>query len=417
MAFIPVPRRIVEVIKNMGLIGSLVTIGIAIFAVKAWYSRTQISAGAEEAINMLPDNPEGGYKKIEPVFGFSNATSFGMANETRDAFFNAVRDRTVTKLQRAKMDEGWFDHMVEALRVLRDAERDHGLQLEGHRAAIVTAARDAQPKLMENLSLVAWDNFVDRIDKAQDADLIPKAPFEGYDEWRASLHKEDRRGIAVHAAVQAAAGKLGDGVRALGLTPGYAPTDPAVGALSEKVKDGQLIEAEQAFGAGAEECRRFMRTFKLAEVPPELLEPLGKLTCNQAAIKTAHVQQMGTNELATNSSRYIVKILVAPGADAVPSEGQLYGAFVQGAAGQIEEAIRLLEKAASLPSAPPELPQLLAAAYRSQAILGEVTQNPQWNQAGAARLQALKGRVIPNQTVSQSVATIEIVAGVPIILK
>ncbi len=341
---------------------ALAAIGIVLF--QGTYFRGKTDKAYTKAVGHLPHDPDAAYAAIEPTFKYSNVVTLGKIGQTRDRFFATARDRVVVRMEDEDAGKGWFVIVAANLDLLRRAESDLDIDLSSHRNAIIEAARQAGDGYRERMALDDWDAyvaFVHRLAEDGEAAAGIEDSIGGMNAWLADLERTDRRAILERDTLVTATRGLAAGVTALGLTASASPRDPLVGPLDPPLTSSDLQNAMQNFRRAGNACRRYVRLF--GEPIPEAIRLLkAKAAMNSSAIMAAHlIEQNDAGGWAV--SPFMARLVVNPGADTIPSDAQVRGAYINGTAGGISNSLVELQ-ALGRPTG--EFGLLLAVQFRNQ---------------------------------------------------
>lgn len=403
----------------MRFVVTMLIIMAIVFGVQSCYFRDKLTATRDEAIAMLPDNPAGGFERLKKGLVYSNFVSLGATNKVRSDFFNELRDLVIADLERTPSERIAYDRMLNGLRTLVQAESELELsKLEEHRRAIIQAAHEMEPTYQVTSTLPNWDSFVKAMEIAHKENLVPPEPFSGYEDWRTSIKNADRQRISLRAVNELVALRIQTGVNSLGKSPGYSEADPLMLPLDKELGSGALIGAEHAFGEAKAACEHHQRLFQLPQIPPELSVTYGKLVYNLGVIKTTHIRQNGYRELSNYSSGYIVDLVMPRNVDAaIPTEGQMFGAFINGTNGLVLEAVKIFEALYASPNRTPEIAPMLAASYKSLLMFGEDTRRKELIDQAQSGLTRLKAQVSLEPVIAQVVGQIDALPTAPLVIR
>ncbi len=397
----------------MRIISFLILLAVAIFCVEAFIFRGQCDSTFQGAVGYLPDRPDEALKAIKPIFTYSDITTFGKAGETEEKFFAAMRDKITGELESPKVnDQQWPNKLEANLRVLTEAQSGLNYSTEKRRAEIVEAVQKAEPRLREQVGLAAWDNLVAKMDRARDQAWIPVGSMNGAEEWIQGLHAVDRKAIGLREAMSNAKGAFVRGISALGLKPSEKPDDPWIGALAKPVSDKQLIVAQEAFAGGEGACNWFQNSFH--ELTPELQAMWAKLRFNRAAINVAHLADLGTAG-SSKASDYLIKLYITPNRETIPTDGEIYGAFLGSVSADLDGMVRYFDGQASSDTA--ESFVWRALGHWTQRQLGLATGNGGLAQNGLAAYRAVRNQAGGDSNVAKAIGEIESSGGMYILLK
>ncbi|GEM_PF-5256076 len=354
----------------MRIVGWLLLLMGVLFGAQALYYRSKANRLGREAIAKLPHDPRGAYDTIRPALALSGAITLGRAPRVKEQFFAALRDRLTADLAAPPLAPEWFAMAEGNLRVLDEASKSRKTPMAGrYQADVARALKAAEPQLRRNLGLAAWDAYVGLIDVSARGDLLPSEAIPDLEAWLRQLKEVDRREIARREAAGICREAMVACAQALRRVPSAEPQDPFISALKIKLEDRDLIDADRAIERGKAAVALYRAAFPNDALPPELAAYGIKLDLNQVAMRITHLLQLGERALNPGSG-YITQLLVGPGSGAVPSNAELYGAFVNGLAGHVAQIVETARAADALPAGEGPALQLLAV----------------WTQNGYARL-------------------------------
>lgn len=362
---------------------ALAAIGIVIF--QGTYFRGKTEKAYTEAIGHLPDDPDAAYAAIKPTFKYSNVVTLGKITQTRDRFFATARDRVVVRMEDEDTGKGWFVIVGANLSLLQRVEIDLEIDLSAHRDAIVEAARRAGDGYRERLALDDWDAYVAFVKRLAEDGGPATGAEGGIEAWLADLERTDRRAILERDTVLTATRGLAAGVAALGLTASASPRDPLVGPLDPPLSSSDLQNAMQNFRRAGNACRRYARLF--GEPIPESIRVLkAKAAMNSSAIMAAHLIELNDAGGWAVSS-FMARLVVKPGADSIPSDGEVRGAYINGTAGGISNSLAELQ-ALGRPTG--EYGLLLAVQFRNQMFFAREIKSEGVGRSAEASYQRLR---------------------------
>ncbi|MBI1784254.1 hypothetical protein HYR69_03845, partial [Candidatus Sumerlaeota bacterium] len=323
-------------------------IALVIMGIETKVYREKTTKAYNTAIAFLPDDPDKGYQAIQSTLVYSNFTTLGLSHELQAKFFEMVRERALANLNVQKgLETNWPIVIANALRVLHTARENQKLasdiraQIGQDQHTLLAAAKTASESLPDKVSLAAWDRAMTSFDTIQKNGWVPDSELNDYEQWLAGLRQVDRRGIALRETVQVVSGHFGAGVKALGLSASEAPADPVIGILQKPLRDGALLDAERNFQKAEDLCHQFGRKFNNGEIPPELKPIWLKCLFNHASMRVAHLVDRGPS-LGSQISMYLLEMYVTPAADAIPSDSEVYGAFINTTMEELEQVSHTL---------------------------------------------------------------------------
>lgn len=362
---------------------ALAAIGIIIF--QSVYYRGKTEKAYTEAVGHLPDDPVKAYATIEPTFKYSNVVTLGKISQTRSRFFDTARDEVVAGMEDEEAGAGWFAVVAGNLALMRQVEDDLEIDLSSHRDAIVEAARRAGDGYRERLALDDWDAYVAFVKRlAEDGGAVTGAEG-GMTAWIAELERTDRRAIGERDTLAVATAGLAAGIAALGITASTSPRDPLVGPLDGPLTSSKLQNAMQNFRRAGNACRRYTRLFG-EPIPLAIRLLKAKAAMNSSAIMAAHlIEQNDSGGWAV--SPFMARLVVKPGADTIPSDGEVRGAYINGTAGGITNALADLQ---ALGRTDGDYGLLLAVQFRNQMFFAREINSQEAGRRAEANYQSLR---------------------------
>lgn len=320
----------------MRFAGFLCIVLIALFVVqfKIYGGKSEEAYNAAAAA-MTAKGPIAAYDAFKPAFKYGNLETLGKADRMRNKFLDMIVRETVDPMRKGNPDLVWVGRLEDALDVLKRAADEQKLDVKSRQKEILKAVAEARPQLQESMDLPAWDRMSVLIAKLPERGFAPDDFRPALDAMVAEYGKVDRRGIGLRDAIARATAHLKSGVELLGVqTPAGGPADPLLSALPEKIKSKNMIDADKAFNDGLAVCLQFGATFHEPDLTPELRLARAKLTYNLAAMRLHHLMTQGPKMLS-DPSDYVVSLFVRPNTTEVPSEGEIYGAYIN----QLNEGI------------------------------------------------------------------------------
>ncbi|MCH8332922.1 hypothetical protein IIC65_03230 [Candidatus Sumerlaeota bacterium] len=398
----------------MRIITILVVLAVGVFTFQALYYRSKTNSLRSAAIGQLPGNPAGGFETMKPVFGYSNVKTLGAVDKAELAFFDAVRDSTVSALRSDSPNADTYRALEASLTVLTEAARDLDLSLDDHKARIIAAAREAEPDMRNTLGLTAWDAFVGAMENTRDRAAIPRGTLAEFESWVGTLKQVNRRPFGLREAIRLARDGFRAGIEALGKTPSLDGRGPLIAPLDARLTDSQLTAADRAFAGARFASDNFLRMFRERSLPPQLLPLYVRADYNLAAIRVAHLIQSGPG-IASRISGYIAELLVAPNASALPSDAELYRTFINGLIPQLETVNQAFTRPGV--ASPEEMPGLRALAAWTQSQFGNAARRGQTARGASAQFQALRRAAASTPAGSDLLAKISSSQSVWIVLR
>jgi hypothetical protein len=189
-------------------------------------------------------------------------------------------------------------------------------------------------------TLSAWKAMIEFFDYAIGRNLVAFVLFDDFDRWHAQVRQVPLRPLGLRDALVESAEAIATALRHLGVAM-TSEDGPLSVPIPLPLADEQLIQAENAFEQVQQAIHNFQSIFRETQaVPAELMGILVKTKYNMGAIKLAHLIDRGA-ALRVMSSDYLFDLIYNPNSSAVPGSGELFGAFVGGMQGQLNEVRRM----------------------------------------------------------------------------
>ena len=311
------------------------------------YYRAQGDKLYRQALDELPGSATQAYNTIKPALDYNSVMMLGKVNEMGEGFLKSLEQTVARGLNDPIPTADSFINARQATDVLKMLGQQTGLKTQQAMLTITLAAKDAVPRLQAQGTLSAWDAMSKFFTNLNTTNQIPPNVFDNFGAWTAQLEAVPRRPLAVRDALQNASRSFVAGLNRLGLTDSP-ESGPYLLPMPSPLTDQQLIDAHKQFDQGLVDLDNFLKVFREAKLPEELLCIRAKLIYNKAALKLAHLQERGA-ALNNQGSGFMADLLIRTDTAVVPTASEMLGSFVGGAKLEFQAAQEIFQLATTVP--------------------------------------------------------------------
>lgn len=306
------------------------------------HAHGRVESTTREAINQIPHHTHQSYRILRNIFTVRGPFVQGRVEQAVERYLNQLNARAMQGLTESGKPPAPEDYhiAVQAIAVLMRLEQQTGHDYEAMRRQIAEAMRDSAGVLEREGTLSAWDAMLNAFEILDRYDSIPEGVFEEYEGWMATRMQVPRRAMALRDAQSSSRIGLRNALSQLGLVGGMGEGPLAV-EMPVVEDEMRLVQADVELRQAELYIDELSRAFEDVDLTRALRGIKGQILYNRAALKLAHLLDLGESEGRLGSS-FIATQVVNPRAFEVPDTIRMREAFMGMMQQELESAIGML---------------------------------------------------------------------------